>query len=78
MEPKWSRNGEKGVQPDKMVPRWLPGATPYEDLVDFEPLLGPFGPQKIDLKRDLGRKWGHWKRHFIDFSAFAVCSSFLT
>ena len=46
MDPKWSQNGKKGVQPHKMIPRWLPGPIPYEGLVDFELFLDPFGAPK--------------------------------
>ena len=77
MEPKWSQNGKKGVQLHKMVPGWRPGPIPYEGLVDFWQFLGPLWNPKIAPKRDLGRKWSHQNRLFIDFCAFSVSFVFL-
>ena len=44
--------------------------------VDLELILASLGGPKIDLKRNLGRKLGHRRMIFIDFSTFLVFLGF--
>jgi len=77
MSPKWSQNRKKNGQRPKIAPDGAQEWSGSMSLAPFGPFLASLWSPKIDPKRDLGRKWGHRNRLFIDFSAFPVFPAFL-
>ena len=70
MNPKWNQNRKKGVQPQSIIPRWLPGRKSCESLEDFRLFLDPLWGPQIDQNATLAEN--AVTRIFISFFLFSV------